>query len=279
MCTMRSPVLRHVSPRTLRLRIVFSFLLGVVVTATLFSAAWLELGRCAAGEQCTNTGHRLRRVLSVFGAAAVPWSTVDGPYTDTGATTATSSSTHRLLESTVSATTPTVGTTGVRRWRATISGVGSPTARPLTRQSHGTWFDHIRPTRHPKIGQHSSTDARPSSSVNQLIPDLKVGKRRFRVPKETQQPITDRMKQVCTETKYCRELLSPPEENHFTNCSKKCQKKSAKFGSAVNGTCRFMDGRDRLPVALASFPGSGNTWTRGLLEEVTGVCTGEACIG
>ena len=110
MCTMRSPVLRHVSPRTLRLKIVFSFLLGVVVTATLFSAAWLELGRCAAGEQCTNTGHRLRRVLSVFGAAAVPGSTVDGPYTVTGATTATSSSTHRLLESTVSATIPTVGT-------------------------------------------------------------------------------------------------------------------------------------------------------------------------
>ena len=73
---MHSPVLRHVSPRTLRLRIVFSFLLGVVVTATLFSAAWLELGRCAAGEQCTNTGHRLRRVLSVFGAAAVPGSIV-----------------------------------------------------------------------------------------------------------------------------------------------------------------------------------------------------------
>ena len=33
-----------------------------------------------------------------------------------------------------------------------------------------------------------------------------------------------------------------------------------------------MRGRD--PVALTSFPGSGNTWVRGLLEKATGVCTG-----
>ena len=27
-------------------------------------------------------------------------------------------------------------------------------------------------------------------------------------------------------------------------------------------------------MALASFPGSGNTWVRGLLETATGICTG-----
>ena len=30
----------------------------------------------------------------------------------------------------------------------------------------------------------------------------------------------------------------------------------------------------RVPVALVSTPGSGNTWVRGLLEMATGICTG-----
>lgn len=38
--------------------------------------------------------------------------------------------------------------------------------------------------------------------------------------------------------------------------------------------CRFMNETGRAPVGLVSFPGSGNTWVRGLLEQVTGYCTG-----
>ena len=30
----------------------------------------------------------------------------------------------------------------------------------------------------------------------------------------------------------------------------------------------------RGPVGLVSFPGSGNTWVRGLLQKATGICTG-----
>ena len=37
-----------------------------------------------------------------------------------------------------------------------------------------------------------------------------------------------------------------------------------------------MNGSRRSEVALVSYPGSGNTWTRGLLEKATGVCTGTA---
>ena len=44
--------------------------------------------------------------------------------------------------------------------------------------------------------------------------------------------------------------------------------------SLKQGECHFMDGRERAPVALVSFPGSGNTWLRGLLEQATGICTG-----
>ena len=38
--------------------------------------------------------------------------------------------------------------------------------------------------------------------------------------------------------------------------------------------CHFIDGRDRSPVCLKSYPGSGNTWMRGLLEKASGICTG-----
>ena len=41
------------------------------------------------------------------------------------------------------------------------------------------------------------------------------------------------------------------------------------------GKCRFMDGTHRAPVALASMPGSGNTWVRGLLQQATGICPGQ----
>ena len=36
-----------------------------------------------------------------------------------------------------------------------------------------------------------------------------------------------------------------------------------------------MNGAERAAVALVSFPGSGNTWVRGLLEQASGICTGE----
>lgn len=38
--------------------------------------------------------------------------------------------------------------------------------------------------------------------------------------------------------------------------------------------CKFLNTTSRDPVALASFPGSGNTWVRGLLQKATGICTG-----
>ena len=43
----------------------------------------------------------------------------------------------------------------------------------------------------------------------------------------------------------------------------------------ISPSCHFMNGTSRGSVVLLSFPGSGNTWLRGLLEKATGVCTGE----
>ena len=47
--------------------------------------------------------------------------------------------------------------------------------------------------------------------------------------------------------------------------------------SDIIGPCQFMDGHKRASVGLTSFPGSGNTWIRAILEAATGICTGKYC--
>ena len=42
----------------------------------------------------------------------------------------------------------------------------------------------------------------------------------------------------------------------------------------VKSHCHFRNRTNQIAVALASFPGSGNTWVRSLVEKITGVCTG-----
>ena len=70
----------------------------------------------------------------------------------------------------------------------------------------------------------------------------------------------------------CSEYLSSDDAVKMAECLAKVR--SYNVTSIDDGGCRFMDGRGRAAVALASFPGSGNTWVRGLLERATGVCTG-----
>lgn len=56
-----------------------------------------------------------------------------------------------------------------------------------------------------------------------------------------------------------------------------CNQLSAYYGRkpVTDSTrCKFVESNGRIPVALVSVPGSGNTWVRGLLEKATGVCTG-----
>ena len=72
----------------------------------------------------------------------------------------------------------------------------------------------------------------------------------------------------------CYEYLSRTESVFFNKCLNKTVDKETKFGPIQKGRCHFMNGTGRYPVALASFPGSGNTWLRGLLEKVTRICTG-----
>ena len=72
---------------------------------------------------------------------------------------------------------------------------------------------------------------------------------------------------LCTK-RFCAEFLTPGDKYAFNACVKHAEVQEE------TRSCKFMNQTLRLPVALASFPGSGNTWVRGLLEQTTGICTG-----
>ena len=77
----------------------------------------------------------------------------------------------------------------------------------------------------------------------------------------------------------CSEFLFKRDWDRVGKCVKKLSKKHIKLINKARPTlrpaCHFMNGTSRRGVALLSFPGSGNTWLRGLLERATGICTGE----
>lgn len=74
------------------------------------------------------------------------------------------------------------------------------------------------------------------------------------------------------EDELCTQYLSPNDMDAFDLCTKRS--KAGQQHLLSNQPCRFNDSTSRAPVALASYPGSGNTWVRGLLQRATGVCTG-----
>lgn len=70
--------------------------------------------------------------------------------------------------------------------------------------------------------------------------------------------------------RICIHFLTKADVPHF----KYCMTKTRIRREPMRSKCHFINSTGRSPVALASFPGSGNTWVRGLLQEVTGICTG-----
>ena len=107
---------------------------------------------------------------------------------------------------------------------------------------------------------------------------------------------SDHISPSCSNS-LCTEYLSERDTFNFTTCKKRTEATYSKMiakGSPISplwstqlsnrfvngqllpsGECRFMNGSGRNPIGLVSFPGSGNTWVRGLLQKATGICTGE----
>ena len=78
---------------------------------------------------------------------------------------------------------------------------------------------------------------------------------------------------TCVE-KNCRESLSKQKRAAMHRCEREVRTKEKYNGHINDSDCRFLLEMSRHPVALISARGSGNTWTRGLLERATGICTG-----
>ena len=85
------------------------------------------------------------------------------------------------------------------------------------------------------------------------------------------------LSRIKTDCKHrtCSDLLTKEDRRHFKYCVHKTWKVSlGKYTEPPQSKCVFVNGSGRSPMGLASYPGSGNTWIRGLLQEVTGICIG-----
>ena len=79
---------------------------------------------------------------------------------------------------------------------------------------------------------------------------------------------------ICERTN-CREFLSANEQQNVKKCKEEVSRAENFNGRRINDSdCKFLPQTSRHPVALVSARGSGNTWTRGLLERASGICTG-----
>lgn len=71
----------------------------------------------------------------------------------------------------------------------------------------------------------------------------------------------------------CRDQLNDSDKLSYMICFNKV-KVMVGTVSPIDDGCHFFLTKHRKPVALISYPGSGNTWVRQLLEAATGICTG-----
>lgn len=109
-------------------------------------------------------------------------------------------------------------------------------------------------------------------SFMSFIPDFKhsVGQTSLHKLTRTSSNISLPYVSPCKDN-FCSEHLSSEGRSRFCSC---VEYASAMKPVPTESQCQFMDGRFRDPVALVSFPGSGNTWVRSLLESTTRICTG-----
>lgn len=76
----------------------------------------------------------------------------------------------------------------------------------------------------------------------------------------------------CTTSPTCLGRLSAEDKKLYDQCLSRLEKYAVPKPNSYK--CHFLFQESRRSVALISFPGSGNTWTRTLLEATSGVCTG-----
>lgn len=105
-------------------------------------------------------------------------------------------------------------------------------------------------------------------SAPEMLPQID-----FAAQNTTQRTHVIKIPIMCSESN-CHEFLSKEERKVVTACKRLDIDKEQLDISFHGHNCSFLPEMGRHPVALVSAAGSGNTWTRGLLERATGVCTG-----
>ena len=118
--------------------------------------------------------------------------------------------------------------------------------------------------------KNTTHTTQPLCSVNGRVDDdiMKCGRLNQTYMKEKMSvPVVGQC--VCRDV-ICSNFLTDKDWEQWNSCIGKGKSKLHN----VIPKCRFQDGTSRPYVALKSFPGSGNTWVRQLLEESTGICTG-----
>ena len=143
-------------------------------------------------------------------------------------------------------------------------GLGRLEAPGLTSKSHQRNRAAIN-TKHRKSGEEAVHVTPIEDALSQTAPDW-VG---LVIPSARLPDV-----EQCSD-KFCSEYLSEAERSQFDECIERTVRAKDQIGSVQSDdTCHFQNGTNRHPVALASFQGSGNTWMRGLLQKITGICTG-----
>lgn len=130
----------------------------------------------------------------------------------------------------------------------------------ISQESHYT--KHALDHRHRELVKTNVYNSNYSASIRRVL------------VRETRRLSTGNIRSVFEKKKcrsrICREFLSDKDMGYFGYCWKKSRLRR----ESPRSVCQFMNASSRPPIALASFPGSGNTWIRGLLQRATGVCTG-----
>ena len=122
-----------------------------------------------------------------------------------------------------------------------------------------------------KMSERRST-ALKNTNFMSLIPNFKHDSRRSLLHRKITKSSSHSFHPVtqCTDS-ICSEYLSTDDKSHYNSCLTSAKRTNITLPAS---RCQFINGTGRDPVALVSLPGSGNTWVRGLLEHMTGVCTG-----
>ena len=85
--------------------------------------------------------------------------------------------------------------------------------------------------------------------------------------------LSERRRPQCSD-RACTEHLTEQDKDRNRTCWNNMQRQRKPIFRPNQFDCHFVNRTGRSPVALVSFPGSGSNWVRGLLEQVTGMCTG-----